>query len=341
MLRVNKCISILLFFIVFVCCLGCKGKSSEEKEVVSLGWDVDTTPYPFAKSEVSLPYEGNVSAYNFRVDTLKKGELLNTEKYFSDSDYLTYITFPSKDDITLMYVPIKDAGYKNAYRLFTVKGREVVSDILAEGEWIDKDNSHNNSLASLTIDEVFTIHQTKAENKDNVRSFDYKKYSVSESGALEEISVDEKAENNPCLAKEYPVRYPLKSEMLENVNFAFLNCSNIEGIQDYACYDGINYITLKSKGAGMYYILVDSECGDFVFTDLLVIKNNKVVAGLTVDSSVYDAEDEDAYSEEKTFEMNANLEVKLKEQKISRGEVLSTVETVYMVTDDGRIVKKK
>lgn len=339
----NIKIYMFLFVSILFVTSSCKetsNKATKPPEVVSLGWDENVSSFTFATSEISLPYLGNISAYHLRLDTLKKGDVENLDKFFTEKDYVNYIAFPPKGDVNILLIPTKPKDFRYGYTLVTVKGRRAVSDIFVEGEWTDPKNERNNEIVSFTMSEFFVVKLLKVKNHNNLRTFEYKKYEINDAGALVEVQEKKDEKPNPCFAKEYSITYPLTSADLQNLDFVSMDCTNIEGIEDYACYDGIRYITLKNGGGNTYCILVNSECGDFVFTDILVIKNNRVSSGLTVDSSWYEPDAEEDYSEETSFEMSADFSIKLQEQKIADGRVLSSASRVYTISSDGQIIKK-
>lgn len=123
-----------------------------------------------------------------------------------------------------------------------------------------------------------------------------------------------------------------------SLNLRNFSCTNIEGLKNYACHDGLSYLTLKYTSDGKYIVLVYSECGDFSYADLLVIQNNRVISGLTIDSAIYD---DNTSGEETTFVIEENFDIHIKHSKIKQDSEVSSYTEVYKINDSGHIIKSK
>ena len=122
---------------------------------------------------------------------------------------------------------------------------------------------------------------------------------------------------------------------INTVKYNFLDCNSIKGIEKYNCGENkLRYLSLPNKG-DVIVILVPQDCGDFNYRYyLLTIKNNIVIGELYVEGEWYEPEhindkEVSLFSIDKEY----NIIVKTRSSQ-------STVSNSYILTNDGKIVKK-
>ena len=319
-----------------------KTEKSVDDTTSALGWDSDSPAIEFPKSEISLPYDGNISAFNVRIDTLKRKDIVNANSYFGAEDTLPYILLPAKGDVNLLLSPVRELGYVGGYRLLTMKGRHILSSLLIEGEWINPANERNTELTTCHIDEFYNIKVQQVSADSGLKNFFYKDYKISEDGFLvEEDRLHETVDISACIDAPIAIGSPLNSETLRHVELQELGCEGkIEGLEEYSCYDGASYRTLR-KTPALVYLLVYSECGDSAFTDFVILKNGKVTSGLTLDGT------SEGYPTENTvyvvsFEIEKDYNIQLTEKVYEKDELISTRLSSYVITKEGdRFIKQE
>lgn len=290
----------------------------------------------FPKSEINLPYEGNIAAYNVRVDTLNRRDIINADSYFGTENVLPFIILPPKGDINLLLNPIKDLGYARGYRLLTVKGNRILSSLLIEGEWTSPTNERNTELTTCFIDEFSNINVQKTITNSGLKTFLHNDYKISDDGFIveEKIAEAEGVDLSDCIDAPVAIKGVLSSKTLPNLEFQQLECEDlIQGIEEYSCYDGVFYKTLN-KTADLIYLLVYSECGDSAFTDFVILKNGKVVSGLTLDGS------SEGYPTENSlyvvsFDIQKDFSIKLEEKLYEKDKLVSTQHSSFLISKDG------
>lgn len=329
-LLLSLCVTSLLMF----SCTS-KAEKSTDNTTSSLEWDQDSPAIEFSKSEISLPYNGNVSAYNVRVDTLNRKDISNAESYFGSEDFLPYIILPAKGDVNLLLSPIKEIGYSRGYRLLTIKGHRILSSQLIECEWTNPANERNTELTTCSIDEFYNINVQRVLSDSGLKSFFYKNYRISDDGFIVEVKDQhESIDLSVCIDDPVAIKTALNSETLRHLEFQELGCEDeIEGIEEYSCYDGVFYRTLN-KTANLAYILIYSECGDSAFTDFVILKDGKVVSGLTLDGT------SEGYPTENTvyvvsFEIKKDYSIQLTERVYEKDKLISTQLSSYIIAKDG------
>lgn len=289
----------------------------------------------FSKSEIQLPYVGNISAYNVRVDTLRRADVVNADSYFGTENYLAYIVLPPKGDVNLLLSPINELGFVRGYRLLTVKGSRILASQLIEGEWINPTNERNTELTTCYIDEFLNVKVQKTIANSGLKTFLHNDYIISEDGFLVETKIEEeRVDLDVCIDDPVDLGTPLNSKTLQSLEFQELGCEDlIQGIEEYSCYDGVFYRTL-SKTSDLIYLLIYSECGDSAFTDFVILKNGKVVSGLTLDGS------SEGYPTENTlyvvsFNILKDFSIQLEEKIYEKEKLISTLHSSYLIAKDG------
>lgn len=297
--------------------------------------DKNLPPIEFKKSEVSLPYNGNISAYNVRVDTLKRAEIVNADSYFGTEDVLLYILLPSKENVNLLLTPVKELGYARGYRLISIKNNRILSSLILEGEWTNPANARNTELTTCFVDEFYNIEVQRIVADSGLKKFFYKKYVISEDGfIIEEEGEKSDVDMTVCIDAPVQLKMPLNSKTLPNIEFQEFGCEQeIEGMDEYSCYDGLLYRTLSKQG-NLAYLLVYSECGDSAFTDFVIVKDGRVVSGLTLDGS------SEGYPTENTlylvsFSIADKFSIELTEKIYEKEKLVSTQQSSYIINKNG------
>lgn len=294
----------------------------------------------FTESKILLPFNGNIFlTKKLKPDTLFT-PLKGMEKYICDKEFLTYIPFPKVNELNVIVVPMKCDGYNYRYTMLVVDKDSIISNLLLECEKKDK-RSQLYQTTSFEISKDYTIKTTAVEEKGSSHSFIYKTYKINDTGEFVTLSEPNVATTN-CITKKSNVNYPIISDHLLSINYSNFTCNNVEGMKNYSCQDAINYVTLRYTDDGKYYVLIYTECGDSSYADLIVIHNNRVISGLTIDTATYDNDDggENYSGEETTFEITEDLSVKLTHSKIEHGSVISEKHETYIIGQDGRFVRE-
>ncbi|NDW09219.1 hypothetical protein [Dysgonomonas sp. 520] len=289
-----------------------------------------------ADSDILLPFSKNINFSKLRQDTLSASGIKGLDKYACGKDTLTYIPFPKQDTISVIVVPMKCGGYAHRYMMLTICKDSIVSDLMIEAERIESKSKRTN--VSFVIDKNYRILVTTVEQDENRQFFDYKSYKIRGDGVF--IVIPENALDGDCFEHRSDVEYPITSENLMDLDYFLYTCNKVDGMENYSCHDGINYITLKKTEDNKYYVLVNTECGDYAYTDLLVIHNNRIISGMTIDTASYDDGDDSEYSgDETTFLITEDLQIELTFSSIKNGQVASSRKASYNIEPDGRIVR--
>jgi hypothetical protein len=292
----------------------------------------------FSKSKIILPFSNSLSlTRKLKPDTLFTHNHI-FEKYLCGNDYLPYIPFPDNADFSVIAVPLNCDGYSYRYKMLLVKD-SIYDELLIESEIKEKKNRLNKKTTSFEISKDYTISITNADQKENSQFFEYKTYRISENGKFELIP--EKVLPTKCLAKKSRVNFPVTSDDLAGLEYLNFSC-NIDGMKNYACHNGVYYVTLDYKNENeRYLILIYTECGDSSYADLIVVHNSRVISGLTIDSADYTDETDGEYSGfETTFEITDDLIIRLTHSEILKNETVSSITESYIINEDGKFLKQ-
>ncbi|MDH6354415.1 hypothetical protein M2132_000743 [Dysgonomonas sp. PH5-45] len=321
--------------------IGCQNK--KEPEVVSahdvFEEEVDTLPVNlFTESTIVFPYNGNIAvSAKLKPDTLYSG-LKGMEKYTGGKDYLLYYPLPDVENVDVVIVPTKSDGYKYRYTLLTVLRDSVVSELEIESEFTKSQKQKGSVSFDINKDYQFSI--TSINQQGNYQWFEYKNYTIEPNGKIKALANKNSGTKASCFAKIADLKYPINSDDLSSLHYSSFTCKNVVGMNNFSCFNSINYITLAHTENDVYYLLVNSECGDYASSDLVVIKNNKVVSSLTIDSAEYDGDDDNYWGDETTFEITDDFTIKLELTTIKRGKVASVKNEIYRINSDGYFVKQ-
>ncbi|MFV0468042.1 MAG: hypothetical protein ACK5MK_03830 [Dysgonomonas sp.] len=333
-------LGLVVIVLMFVSCRNNKEPQTVTEEPAFEALEDTVISIEFKESQILLPFGGNlVVSKKLKPDTLFT-HIRGIDNFTCGKDYLLYIPFPNKNEYNIIAVPMKCDGYTYRYVMLSVLRDSVISSLFIESELLERGNKKNMEVTSFEINKDYQFKVTTMDQKNNSHFFDYKTYQINDQGIFEVVPEQLVTTNSKCFRSNSNVSYPIVSDDLLSLDYSIFTCSNIEGMKNYDCHDGINYLTLKKTDDDKYYVLIYSECGDFSYADLLVIQNGRVISGLTIDTATYDdGNSENLSGEETTFAIDEDMSIHLTHTIIKRGDAVSASKESYKISKDGRFVK--
>ena len=128
----------------------------------------------------------------------------------------------------------------------------------------------------------------------------------------------------------------------KTLNFDTFTKSNKPiNIEEYLCDKEypIKYYTL-SQSKEYTNILFEEICGDFNVTNLIILKKNKIISNLAIETEWFEPESYKEYHEKTTFKI-VKKTIKLVKQTFENEKIKSTTIIIYKITKQGKIEKVK
>lgn len=114
-------------------------------------------------------------------------------------------------------------------------------------------------------------------------------------------------------------------------------------IDEYGC--GENSVIGKSLGKYKNYeiFIVENDCGDFPFKDLISVDNGKIVDKLTIESSSFDIEKSENQNQQDqtddTYELKSFSNIQIKEIHSVNNKIESNKTNKYLLNGKGKFIK--
>lgn len=93
---------------------------------------------------------------------------------------------------------------------------------------------------------------------------------------------------------------------------------------------------LFNKDKRVWFFLVNNDCGDFPFKDLISIRDNKIVSKLLIESDSWDIEKGEEGTRDEiihTFNINNSLNIEVNTIEKLNGEIKLEVKDTYRIVD--------
>jgi hypothetical protein len=153
-------------------------------------------------SRFTLPFKAQLKDEGSYMDSIRTIDFLqpdNQRLHFGGRFGVTrYIAMPTKGEFKVIACPDEEVLYPYYYRLYTVKGNQVVDGLYVEGEWLTE-YEEKHSLFSISEDYTITVSTTTPSPDDSV---EVKRYRIDEDGYFYDIA-KKKYEVNRELASKY------------------------------------------------------------------------------------------------------------------------------------------
>jgi|GEM_PF-2439882 len=142
--------------------------------------------------------------------------------------------------------------------------------------------------------------------------------------------------------KKESLNLPISSKTIADKN-PYISNRNIENISEYTCGENqFEYFQINSAQFNFDIFIINSACFDFEYKDLVLIKEDKILSKLLIDTNSWDIEKMEinnikeetriSFEIDKDFNVIVNTKVFLKEQ------VLSSESIKYNISNQGKII---
>ncbi|MCD8418542.1 hypothetical protein J2Q11_12880 [Tenacibaculum finnmarkense genomovar finnmarkense] len=164
--------------------------------------------------------------------------------------------------------------------------------------------------------------------------------SLKEESTVSSIS---KIENIVNKEKE-SLKFPLSTKTIVDEK-PYISNNNIENISEYTCGENqFEYFSLKNKWNFDVYIII-SNCYDFEYKDLVVLKKNKIISKLRIEEDSWDIDKMETNNVKDqtlvTFSIDEAFNIVVKTKNILNGEFHSEISDSYKITEEGKIEEKE
>jgi len=110
------------------------------------------------KSNEELPYHKRIDIKTVKYHLIDSKLLKGADEFLcGGGDRLRYVPLPSKNDISLILVPMDCGDFDDRFYLLTIKNQVVVSNLYVEGIWYEPDSEGSEETTSFEIDKDFSI----------------------------------------------------------------------------------------------------------------------------------------------------------------------------------------
>ena len=340
MIQHTKKIIKLSLLIISISSLSCKQNDTSAK----LETEIKEDNIEISKENNSTLKENN--------STLKENDSTLKEDFSTSDDWKFYksVSLSNSDDCNNnkyedFYFSISnDSVFINNNYTDNVISGELKSDVLYKKYGISKEFLLKNFNISLP-DKIKYVRNVKAYDsssklEDYFRdAFYIDKYIVFEFGGC--VYCYEKKKGAKTLSQSYEQSLlPISSQSLSKMKSIDLDK---KVFFEYACGSQPKGFFLGKRDDFDIFI-VNNDCGDFVFRDLLVVKSNKIVSKLNIESDSWDIEKEESQKIKDenivTFNIDKELMISLKSINKLNNKTKKESKIIYNISK-GKFIEVK
>lgn len=286
--------------------------------------------------------ENKIDAKNVEVNSVSKGTIINKQE-------------PKNISGTWIYEKKSDS--KIPEEMFTLKIIQTGDKIKAEycaisnsGGKIDCDNDENFNVNGVIKNgkifgefySFFGVTNDKGEFKIIINDDNTLEWSIIKAPKGEYY-----APNNAILSRKSSL-----DNISEKIN---INSKNYKGsditmqlykeiIENYGCGENSVNGKILGKQNNFELFIIENDCGDFPFKDLLSVKYGKIIDKLNIESSSFDIEkserDNIQDKTEITFNINNTTNINILSIHSINDKILNKTSTSYELNTQGKFVEK-